>query len=752
MSKNIFVFTILNLIISFTYSQTSVKDSLENLLLNYKKEDTIRVNLLTQTAYEQNHIDTLLIYSKKAEKLSKKLNFIKGEAVSYRLIGAYYQFTDNFPKAIEYFEKSKKLSKEIKNSKILADCLLSIAIIYLYQSNNYKSLDYHYQVLKIAEKNKYNLIISGCYNNIGMIYQELNEYSKSREFYEKSIKINNKIGDEMSTGTTLNNIGTIYFDEANYEQALIYYNRALKVNEKYKNMYDIASCLLNIGSVYYRLEKNVEALDFFQKSLEYGNKRINSSVYYYIGAIKLKQKKTLKALEYALISLKISKELELIIEQRDSYKLLAIIYKNRNNYKKAYENQLLYEKLKDSIFNEKNIRDITNLENHYKFDKEKQAIKVKQQKKDAVNKEYEKQQKIIRNLFIGAFILTLFLFFIIFRSFIQKSKANNILKQQKEKIKLQSEILTEKNKQLEELSNFKEGLTGMIIHDLKNPISTIISISKNKEITSICWHLLNMVSNILDVQRYEDSKMKLILKSYSLYKLSNNALQQVKLLAEQKRIVPQNNIPLNRFIEADDEIIYRIFINLLTNAIKYTPENGKIIINCEEDSKNSNFTRISITDNGIGIEEDKLKSIFDKFTQIIAKKSGKARATGIGLTFCKIAIEAHGGEINVTSIPNKETIFSFTIPIAKENVKNENIIIIEERTKKIELNKKEKKYLEHFIIRYKKYDIFDIMPLRKITAEIDDNFSENIKNWKAKMQQIVYNTNETEFKELLMNC
>ena len=245
--------------------------------------------------------------------------------------------------------------------------------------------------------------------------------------------------------------------------------------------------------------------------------------------------------------------------------------------------------------------------------------------------------------------------------------------------------------------------------------------------------------------------MKLDKKAYSLYTIASQAIVNIKLLSEQKNISLQNNISTNIFIDTDSEITNRIFVNLLTNAIKFSYEDGTVIIDCQKNIKNSDFVEIRIIDNGTGIEQAQLSTVFDKFMQVMAKKSGNARSTGIGLTFCKMATEAHGGTIRVNSIPNKETVFAFTLPYSKNIPVNIYEHIDNNKLKQLELNQNEKIYLSKFIEEYQKYDIYDILPLRKITKKIDEKFSKNIKNWKTKMQKIVYNTNETEFVNLVFN-
>ena len=745
MKNLIILLLILNSISFGLHAQTTEIDSLENLLQKNVKEDTTKVNLLTELAYEQDDIDTLFMYAQKAEKLAKELNFIKGEAVSYHLIGIYYQFTDNLPKAIEFFEKSKELSEKNNNQEVLCNALLSIAIIYLYQSNYQVSLDYHLQSLKIAEKNNYEDVISGCYNNIGMIYQEQKEYTKAREFYKKSLKIDQQNQDSSSIATTFNNIGTVYFAEGNYEQALIYFKKAYEINEKTKDQFEIYVKLCNIGAGYYKQGKYTEALEFLEKSLKYGNKQINSKIYYYIGAVKLAQKKYAEALENTLKSLEIAKEMELMLDQQDAYEQLSIIYEKTNNYKKAYKSYQQFKILSDSIFNEEDVKKIAGLEYQYEFDKEKQTIKLEQEKKDIVSAKEAKLQKVLRNSFIAGFLLMIILSVVIFRNFLQKKKANKLLAKQKEKVLVQAEELQTANEKLIELDNFKEEMTGMIVHDLKNPLNTVVNLAENTMVKQSGNQMLNMVMNILDVHKYKNSKMIADISNCSLYEISVNAINDIYFLAKRKNITIENKIYTQTGIYADKEITKRVFVNILTNAIKYTPNNGKISLS------NQNlvgFTQIKISDTGQGIPQDKLNTVFDKFVQVSAKKSGNIRSTGLGLTFCKMAVETQKGKIFAESELEKGTTFIFTLPEGKK-IKPPEKIKAQIKNDIFTLTTEDKAILKPYIMKLKNILIYEYTLIQNIVKKIDTNNSDSLKYWKQEINKALYAMNEEKYKKLI---
>jgi len=178
--------------------------------------------------------------------------------------------------------------------------------------------------------------------------------------------------------------------------------------------------------------------------------------------------------------------------------------------------------------------------------------------------------------------------------------------------------------------------------------------------------------------------------------------------------------------------------------------------------KPSGFVQIKITDSGQGIPQDQLSKIFDKFGQVTAKKSGKMRSTGLGLTFCKMAVEAHGGEIGVESeienLPAANaggTAFWLTLPIGKDSEKAKKSGYVEQKPVQemgsniTLLTTDEKMILKPFILQFKECEIYEITILRDLLKQIDLSENENINSWKEEMSKAIKSGNEELYKELI---
>ncbi len=410
--------------------------------------------------------------------------------------------------------------------------------------------------------------------------------------------------------------------------------------------------------------------------------------------------------------------------------------------------------LKDSFeINNENIVNDTVLINNQEY-----ILKKVSDDKDKIIKTLRFEKRIIVVYGFTLIFIFILVFLVIGRKFKKINEKlrekNNEIISQREEIEEQKNHITQKtidllvlNKKLKENNDLREGLTSMIVHDLKNPISNIINLSENREITFFAKEMLTMVENILDIQKYEGMIMPLKLTNISLKKVVNEAKSEISLYAEHKNIGIKNLVPENIYISADEEIIRRVFVNLLSNAIKYTFANGLIKVTSEIDENNPERVIISVTDNGIGITEDKISVIFNKFSQIIARKTGEARSTGIGLTFCKMAVEAHESDLTVKSVPGEFTSFEFCLSLAEEV---EVSCLKEVKTEKKQdcLGEEDKKYLEDIYKDLKFFDVYEISKIREVLGKIDENFSDNVKVWKSNINNAVYNCNFELYEKL----
>jgi len=240
--------------------------------------------------------------------------------------------------------------------------------------------------------------------------------------------------------------------------------------------------------------------------------------------------------------------------------------------------------------------------------------------------------------------------------------------------------LEEKNLDLVRMEEFKENLMRMVVHDLKNPLAGIMGnlqllqmkgagqdpahvleiVGRTEESAK---HLMGMILNILDVARLEEGKLVLRRKPVHPPEMMEACLRQVAGWAARSevKLVSASTGPVPD-LTADPELLLRVLGNLVSNALKHTPPGGCVEVGA---AGQGDTVRFWIRDSGEGIPPDLLPRIFDKFVvgPGEGRKSLGAYDTGLGLTFCKMVVEAHGGRICVESQPGEGSTFSFALPV-----------------------------------------------------------------------------------------
>lgn len=243
-------------------------------------------------------------------------------------------------------------------------------------------------------------------------------------------------------------------------------------------------------------------------------------------------------------------------------------------------------------------------------------------------------------------------------------------------LSLQRRRVQEKNEKLRELEKMRSCLSHMLVHDLRSPLMAIAShldmirrdtdnvltpgsqgdISETLKAAEI---MIRLIGDILDTNKLEEGKMKLALAPCNLGAIIEECVLELKPLYPGGEILfarPEGQPA----VLADRELISRVVQNLLANAIKFTPSGGRIILDLVPAA---GVVRVSVHDNGPGIASDNRQRIFDKFAQAGLRAGSQRYSSGLGLTFCKLAVEAHSGSIGVDSKEGEGSTFWFELPV-----------------------------------------------------------------------------------------
>jgi two-component system, sensor histidine kinase len=234
-------------------------------------------------------------------------------------------------------------------------------------------------------------------------------------------------------------------------------------------------------------------------------------------------------------------------------------------------------------------------------------------------------------------------------------------------------------KQLQELELLRDSLTHMIVHDLRTPLTALLGGLQTMEALGELNRdqaellgmsiqggqtLLRMINDLLDISKLEDGSLKLEYADLCVENLIDQSVRQVTPLAVEKKIALVREIAHELpSVYADEEKLVRTLVNLLGNAIKFTPAGGMVTLSAHR-SERAKELLFSVADTGEGIPAEAFERIFEKFGQVESRQAGRKMSTGLGLTFCKMVVEAHGGRIWVESELGKGSTFRCVVPLS----------------------------------------------------------------------------------------
>ena len=647
------------------------KDSLL-IKLKTSKNDTVKIKQLLNLGdyYYFAVPDSSLIYYKSALELSNKIKNKKFQAESLLNIGYYLDDNEKHKESLEYYLKAIELYKAVNDEHGVANCYNYIGYSFSYLNSLDNSIKYYFKALDIYKKIGDSLGIADIYNGFGNLYYDKENYGKAENYYLKSFNIYNALNNKEGLLASNINLGNSISDQGNLDVGIEYYNKSITLCKELNDLDGISINYANIGECYIDKGEYDLALNFLMKSLklakEIDYKSLLPLIYSNIAKAKLKQKKYHEVVENANISLEYSKAATWVNIEYDAHSYLSSAYAEIGNYKKAYENHILYKKFKDSIFNVKGIEQLNKIDVLTELDYREKEIESLNRNKEVREIQLKNQKKLSYVLGISSLF---FIFLIIILN-----------KQRKRRLKVNQLLEIEKDK-AQESDRLKSAFLANMSHEIRTPMSAILGFSsllkdddlktekRNHFIEVINKsgkRLMTIINDIIDISRIESKQLKVDLENVDV---SNILKDIIEVQKETNNLLTKNKIDLKLklpttshtiFIKTDENRFTQIFNNLINNASKFTKK-GSIEIGFELKQNNENsHIQFYVKDTGSGIPANMFEEIFNRFSQVGEKdfKSGN----GLGLSICKGIITKLGGDIWLESTEGVGTTFYFTLP------------------------------------------------------------------------------------------
>ncbi|MGP8215817.1 MAG: tetratricopeptide repeat protein [Bacteroidia bacterium] len=534
-----FLFTFLAAIcidIFCCFNSSAQNHNIDSLTQAIKKSssDTVIVYDLSRLSYEYENLGSYPIadsLAREALKLGTKADYQHGIALAYTQIGSVAEDLGNYPKALDNFSKALSIRKMLKDRAGSASSLKRIATVYneeseyslalgyfleaikIYedisdkhgsaivhndiggvytnQGNYPKALEEHFNALKVLEELKDTSNMIYAHQNIGNVYVYQNEYAKALDQYNNALSLSERKQDTANIANSLSNIGLIYSKSHDYTKALEKNFSALNIRTKHGDKNGIATSLINIGGIYYAQNDFNRALDYINKSLDIftaiGNKDGVANCLDGLGQVYLVQKNYAKALEYENKSLELAKDIGSLDGIASAYLTMSRTTELMGNPVKALEYYKNYSTYQDSISNKESTKKTVQAEMNYNFEKKQAAEKAEQDKKDALQAEEVKKQKLATYSVSGILLLVIGFAVFAYRSNLQKKRANRELDIKNKKIEAAYTIIETKNHEITDSINYAQRIQQAILpgkKDIMQSLPDSFVLFKPKDIVS----------------------------------------------------------------------------------------------------------------------------------------------------------------------------------------------------------------------------------------------------------------------------
>ena len=604
-----------------------------------KAPDTTYVNtlnLLSRSYYGVN-ADSGFYYAKKALQYSDSMNYQKGKAESWRMIGNTYEMMGNYQEMLSAYHQSRLVAERIGSAD---------------------------QVAKI------NM-------NIALFYKQMGEYDEALEQVGKDSVVYDANGDSSRLAYTYSHLSDMSMHRQEYDKALAYIHKAIEMAVALKDSLAVTSCTNDKGKILAAKGLYKEALALHEQCMDYfvrtDDKLGEAETFILLARTNLLLKDYSKAIRYASQGLDLARQLHRKKEIRDNGQVLADIFRAKGDDRMALHYFQLYKDYSDSLFNEQIKKQIFALETRYGYEKKTDSLRQAAAKQEILQQHIDRAHTLQISIAIILILSLVIVALLLQRSRAASRRSNKELSDKNTKIEQQKEAMEHQAVQLLLNNQQKDKLFSIIAHDLRGPLNSLKGLldllKENRlpesEIRGMMDELRRnvdysseLVGNLLFWASSQLNGVVVTPICLPLRQLVDEILNLYMKLAGEKNIILKNDVDPGLTAYADKDMIQVILRNLVSNAIKFCRKGDTITITGQH---RGGRVEICVADTGVGIKEEILEKIRRK-ESITTYGTAREKGTGLGMLLCREFTEANGGFFRIDSEWGKGSWFYFTIP------------------------------------------------------------------------------------------
>ena len=653
------VFCALGLAFSASANKT---DSLKTVLKKELKplDKIAALNMLSKELFKAAKYDSSTVCAQQALALAEKHKDKKGIAQANNALGNVLITQAGYDEGAKHHSIALKLQLEIKDKQGAADSYNNIGISHFYKGEYPQALKNYLAALKLLKEIDNKPGIARSYSNLGNIYYSQGNIDEALKSYQTALQLQTQIDDKMGMGRSHNNIGSMYLAKDDIENALEHFKKAAVIKEELNDV-SIGRTYLNLGNIYFRYAHrkaskfNMDRIyldtseTYFNKSLaaceKIGDVQTMAGNYNNLGLLYIGRKNPTKARTYIQKAFEYASAIKSKSDIMSSYNGFAVVDSMTGNYKGSLANYKMFIAYRDSMVNDQNTRELTEIKMNFEFEQKEARLKNEQMKKDLLAKhEKEIQTAVykeellrnnIQNWSIGGGIVLILLSVILFVNRIRL----------KQKHRHEQELNAEQKQRATAILEAQEQERKRIAEDLHDSLGHLLSTAKmNLQTQSVeaennakSLQLLNQASE--ELRNISYNLMPHVLEEEGLTPALNELAEKTGKSGRMQVSFQAHNISEKDFDKQAQFNIYRIVQEGINNIIKHAGATEAEIQLIRQD----NHLTIMIEDNGKGFDPGNIKK-------------------GRGQTNMRARTQWLNGNFHLDSTPGRGTTICIDIP------------------------------------------------------------------------------------------
>ncbi len=617
--------------------------------------DRQRLMLDTTDNHTQN-IDSLQTLIKKYRQSGERAR----EMGVWAEVGHSYQDASRYMLAIKAHREQAELAEELGDTLMKASALNDLAVNYRRMGLYYEGLNYHSQAIALSahatgkDRHKFMKCEAIGYNGAGNVYLAIGHFKSADSMLRRALAIETKLGSHLGMNVDNSNLGMVFERRGMIDSAWVYFKRSYEHSVAAKSNTGMAYCHMNFGRMYQKAKEYDKAITEFQLAMDVVPKERDLWLWLQpclaIAGVNVTTNNKAQAEKYLDMALSTAKRIQAKEYFGKIYRLYSTYYRNQGNYQRALDYYILADAAEDSLLSTKNLFEIESLQSEIAHKQSERRMRVAQRELSL-----ERTEKWLLIASVVALLALSGLLWYIARVRLRTYRM------QKNFMRVRNRFFTN------------------ITHEFRTPLTVILGMgeelvagkqpsmekqrSAGEMIVRQGRSLLSLVNQLLDISKVRSEVGEPEWRRGNVVPYIHMVVEGCQQLTKDKNITMLYG-PKENEVQMDvvPDYLGKILRNLITNSVKFTPENGNVSITSQ--TRNGTLV-LMVADDGVGIQPEHLDHLFEPFFQ--ADNDTGNIGTGVGLSLVHQLVVAMKGDIKVTSAVGKGTVFTITLPLTHGN-------------------------------------------------------------------------------------